>query len=210
MRSLLGAEEDVQFLSDEIHAGPRYHLHAIDLRDLDMDRVSNSSTPRLSQISADTATLIISECCLTYLKPEAADSVIRYFTKQVLKESTPRGLLLYEPINPFDAFGKVMVSNLAYRGIVLQTLQHYGSLEAQISRLNKYGFESGQGAVDLAYLQDKWIDEVDKDRISRLEMLDEIEELDMLMKHYCIAWAWHDGPNTSIWTRWRKIQSQPL
>lgn len=208
MRSLLGAEDDVAFLSDEAHA-PRYHLHAIDLRQLDPNDVKYSAEPRLREIRADTATLIISECCLTYLRSDTADAVITYITTNVLVESTPKGLLLYEPINPFDAFGKVMVSNLASRGIVLQTLQQYGSLEAQISRLKKYGFGSGQGAMDLAYLQENWINEVEKERISRLEMLDEIEELDMLMKHYCITWAWSDGVNAPIWSQWRTIQSQP-
>lgn len=209
LRALSGDDAELLFTEDEIHSS-RYHLHAVDLRSLDAKNQGEySKRPMLTSIRPDLPTLILSECCLTYLNPETADSVIHHFMTQVLQESTPRGLVLYEPINPFDAFGKVMVSNLAARGIVLQTLHKYSSLEAQRARLKMYGFENGQRAVDVSFLHSLWISDTERERISKVEMLDEVEELNLLMQHYCIAWGWHDGGNSSIWNEWQDIEDQP-
>ena len=210
LKALLGGDTDTQFTEDEIHS-PRYHLHAIDLRCLDPNHVDYSKRSILTSIRPDVPTLILSECCLTYLKPETADSVIYHFMTSVLQDATPRGLLIYEPINPFDSFGKVMVSNLAARGIVLQTLHKYSSLEAQRARLRTYGFEQGQRAVDVSFLHSFWISETERERISKVEMLDEVEELNLLMQHYCIAWGWYDGNSSpTMWNEWQNIEDQPL
>ena len=120
---------------------PNYHIHPLDLRTL-QNSVSSSSSPpppEIPHIDPLLPTLLISECCLIYLAPAAADAVANYFTKHLFAPTTPLGIILYEPINPADAFGKVMVSNLAQRGIVLQTLRRYGSLEAQMERMRVYG-----------------------------------------------------------------------
>ncbi|MCJ1244896.1 hypothetical protein MMC30_002097 [Trapelia coarctata] len=184
----------------ELHA-PNYHIHAVDLRTLDREWVRGRSSGggvgaegegKLGHIDPALPTLLISECCLTYLAPDTADAVVRHFIN-VLSPAAPVALILYEPINPFDAFGKVMVSNLAARGIVLQTLQRYHSLEAQRGRMKSYGFVDGQGAVDIDFVWDVWVEAEEKKRMAGLEMLDEVEELNLLAKHYCVAWGWRDG-----------------
>ena len=170
----------------------------MDLRTLDREWVRGRSggsavgEGKLGHIDPSLPTLLISECCLTYLAPDTADAVVRHFIN-VLSPSAPVALILYEPINPFDAFGKVMVSNLAARGIVLQTLQRYHSLEAQRERMKSYGFVDGQGAVDIDFVWDVWVEAEEKKRVAGLEMLDEVEELNLLAKHYCVAWGWRDG-----------------
>jgi hypothetical protein len=204
LSGLLGHEQ-IEWAETGIHSS-HYHLHAIDLRSL-IEAPQEGANEQLNYINAEIPTLIISECCLIYLRPEAADAVVRYFS-EALKPTTPRGLALYEPINPFDSFGKVMVSNLAARGIILQTLEKYSSLDAQMARLKAYGFSSGQRASDVNFLNNKWIGEDEKDRINRVEMLDEVEELTMLMKHYCVAWGWNDGNDPRIWDLWKTFQSQ--
>ena len=202
-------EHDEYVIADtEIHSS-KYHLHAIDLRTLSQGNESSTGAGAISHINPDLPTLILSECCLTYLKPDAADAVVNYFTKAALKPETPVGLALYEPINPFDAFGKVMISNLAARGIVLQTVHKYNSLETQKVRLRSYGLEDGQGAVDADFLHEQWIDAHERERLNTVEMLDEVEELKMLLKHYCVAWGWRDGNDASLWGGWQKIESQP-
>ena len=105
-----------------------------------------------------------------------------------------------------------MVSNLAARGIALQTLHRYDSLDAQVERMKQYGLQDGQGAVDVEFLNEHWIDEEEKGRIASLEMLDEVEELNMLARHYCVAWGWRDGTTDDggggIWEGWRNVRSQ--
>lgn len=52
------------------------------------------------------------------------------------------------------------------------------------------GFNTGMGACDVNFIHDEWIDSKEKERIDRLELLDEREEWVLLAKHYCIAWGW--------------------
>ena len=209
-RALLEDSSTTTWTTNEIH-GSDYHLHAVDLR-----RLSHAAAPPehgevLRQVDPDLPTLLLSECCLTYLKPDAADGVVKHFVSARLSPSTPVGLVLYEPINPSDAFGKVMVANLASRGIVLQTLHKYCSLKAQLARLVAYGLDSGQEAVDVDFLYECWIGGDEKARVAQAEMLDEVEELKLLLQHYCIAWGWRDGSDTGapVWDSWKMLRSQP-
>lgn len=122
-------------------------------------------------------------------------------------------MLLYEPIKPSDAFGRVMVANLAARGIELHTLTQYGSLDAQRERLRKYGFGGGGGggggnmrgegcdsvgagggvrARDVDECWEEGVSAEEKRRVAGLEMVDEVEEWRLLAQHYCVAWGWRD------------------
>lgn len=143
--------------------------------------------------------MIISECCLVYLSPTEAVNVVSYFTRTLFPcsvgegPSTPLALILYEPIRPDDPFGKTMVSNLAARGIQLQTLHRYASLQAQTERLREHGLVSGQAAADVDFIWDKWVSDAEKQRVAGLEMMDEIEEWKLLAAHYCVAWGWREA-----------------
>lgn len=185
---------------DTLHAD-QYHVHPVDLRSLDPSRPAPRS---FDFIDTALPTLLISECCLCYLSPAAADTVALYFTKHLFPNSTPIGLILYEPILPNDPFGKTMVSNLAARGIVLQTLKKYGSLEAQAARMKSYGLE-GTGAASVKALWDKGVEEKEKERVAGLEMVDEVEEWELLAGHYCVAWGWRGGPEDEVWDGWKSM-----
>lgn len=185
---------------DTLHAD-QYHVHPIDLRSLDPSRPAPRS---FDFIDTALPTLIISECCLCYLPPAAADTVALYFTKHLFPDSTPVGLILYEPIHPDDPFGKTMVSNLAARGIVMQTLKKYGSLEAQAARMKSYGLE-GTGGASVKDLWYKGVEEKEKERVAGLEMVDEVEEWELLAGHYCVAWGWRGGPEDEVWDGWKAM-----
>ena len=185
---------------DTLHAD-QYHVHPLDLRDLDPSRPAPRS---FDFIDTTLPTLIISECCLCYLPPAAADAVALYFTQHLFPNSTPVGLVLYEPIHPNDPFGKTMVSNLAARGIVLQTLKKYGSLEAQAARMKSYGLK-GAGGASVKDLWDKGVEDEEKERVAGLEMVDEVEEWELLAGHYCVAWGWRGGPEDDVWEGWKSM-----
>lgn len=95
-----------------------------------------------------------------------------------------------------------MVSNLAARGIVLQTLKKYGSLEAQRERLRMYGFRDGQRCRTVDEIWEG-VDKSEKDRVAGLEMVDEVEEWKLLAGHYCVAWGWRDSEG-DVWSGWRE------
>ena len=170
---------------------PTYYIHPLDLRTL--HTTSSDKPPEtFKHIDPTLPTLIISECCLIYLAPHLADKTATYFTRTFFPPTTPLGLILYEPINPYSPFGKVMVRNLATRGIVLQTLYQYDSLEAQRARLRAYGFEEGQEAQTVDGVWED-VGGEEKGRVAGLEMVDEVEEWRLLAGHYCVAWGWRDG-----------------
>lgn len=179
-------------LSERLHklkeAGNSYHLHAVDLRDFP------ASLPGLE---SDLPTLILSECCLCYMPPEEATAAVKYFTDRI---ASTVGIVIYEPVRPFDAFGRTMVSNLASRGIQMQTLKRYSSLDAQRQRLRLAGFDK-QGARDVHQIweTDAWVPEIEKERIEKLEWLDEVEEWKLLASHYCVAWGWKGDCFDAAW-----------
>jgi [phosphatase 2A protein]-leucine-carboxy methyltransferase len=169
--------------------GCSYYLHAADLRDM---------PPSLPGIEPDLPTLILSECCLCYMPPEQATAAIKFFTDRI---TSPTALVVYEPIRPYDAFGKTMVSNLASRGIHMQTLKRYSSLGAQRQRLRLAGFDK-QGARDVHQIweSNEWIPADERERVERLEWLDEVEEWKLLASHYCVAWGWKGALFDEAWS----------
>lgn len=181
--------------------GSSYHLHAIDLRDL-----TSKSPPLLPDLETETPTLILSECCLCYLPPDTANSVVQYFHMNI---PGSLAMVLYEPIRPFDSFGKTMVSNLGSRGIELRTLKKYFSLDAQRQRLRLSGLKGGQGARDVYQLweSDDWVGKDERERIEKIEWLDEIEEWKLLASHYCVAWGWR---GESFQEAWKDIEGGRL
>lgn len=203
-KSLCGIDfhaSDVEVSQEKtILSSPDYFIHPQDLRSLP------SNVTGLPGIDLSLSTLIISECCLIYLPPEDADSVLQYFTR-IFPPTTALAIVIYEPIRPFDAFGKTMVRNLMERGIQLQTLEKYSGLEEQRQRLKSHGFTAnsegstdGAEAADIDTLWHKWIVPEEKERIEGLEWMDEVEEFVLLAKHYCISWGWRAFEDGSLWS----------
>ncbi|CAD0083202.1 unnamed protein product [Aureobasidium vineae] len=182
---------------------PNYSLHSLDLRDL-----AGSAPLSIPNLASNLPTLLISECCLCYLPPQTTSSILSHFT--TLIPSAPLAIILYEPIRPYDSFGKTMITNLASRGIELQTVRRYYSLAAQRSRLASAGFSSGQGAADVEqiYYGNEWVSEAERDRVERLEWLDEVEEWKLLASHYCVAWGWRDGEEKVFTEAWKNVSGR--
>ncbi|RPB25965.1 leucine carboxyl methyltransferase [Terfezia boudieri ATCC MYA-4762] len=184
---------------------PDYYLHAIDIRLL---KPGLPASPLPDAIETSIPTLILSECCLIYLAPAEADAILTFFTT-VFKLSHPLSIVLYEPIGSDDAFGKVMVQNLATRGIVLQTLKKYSTLSRQKERLRMLGFKGGQAAGDVDWIWENWVGANEKKRLARLEMLDEVEEWKLLARHYCVVWGWKNGEGENVgWEGWKTVAEQ--
>ena len=150
-----------------------YHLHPVDLKDI---------TDGLPGLDTTMQTLFISEVCLIYIDLETVDQIVKW-TSTFDKPS----ILIYEPIGGDDAFGKMMIRNLAQRGLELKTLLRYTTLQAQRQRLVDVGYT--QTHVQTMHDAYTGLPQSDKDRMSGLEMFDEVEEWRMLAEHYCIAYG---------------------
>jgi [phosphatase 2A protein]-leucine-carboxy methyltransferase len=175
-----------------------YICHPLDLRQLSAVRELSA----LRGLRNDVPTLIISECCLCYLEVDVARDVLKWFGDRI----SSLGAVLYEPIGINDPFGQMMVENLAARGIVMPTVQRYKSLADQLGRLKDAGFggeSGGANAITIEDIWDKWISPEERNRVDRLEGLDEVEEWQMLARHYAVAWGWRGSYG---WETWQNLQ----
>lgn len=149
----------------------RYYCHALDLREFSPENLPSHETPLL----------VISECCMCYLSPESAFAVLSFFPERFHRIWA----VLYEPISRNDQFGQVMAENLTCRGLNLQSFQALAKTEANISRLERAGFRN----VSAHSILDEYheLDAAEKTRLSRLEFLDEVEEMNLLLYHYLVV-----------------------
>lgn len=182
------ARDDSGSWSSSPAPGSEYHCHGFDLRGL-----SEPASKTIPGLRPDVPTLLISECCLCYMGQSEASRILSFFTSQI----PTIGTVIYEPIRPNDAFGKVMTSNLAARQISMPTLQQYPEPEDQQERLRTAGFSTVR-AMTIEDIWDQWVGTEEKERLDRLEGLDEVEEWKLLAAHYIVAWGatWEA---TGIW-----------
>lgn len=182
---------------------------------LDLRKLANPShTSALSfplRVNQSLPTLVLSEMVLCYLDAKTSSSILSNLGRHLSFPRTPWGLLIYEPIKPDDAFGRMMIRNLEARGIHLPSLQDYPDLDSQIRRMKDVGF-GGNGdeaelcgseamTVDQIYDSNVWIPEEERERVEGLEWLDEIEEWKMLAGHYAVVWGWREEANDGVFSK---------
>ena len=178
-----------------------YQLHALDLRAVAGISAASSESGEINSLSAIDPvrpTLILSECCLTYLSSSTSVEIVQHFVRPFLASGTPVSIILYEPLNPSDAFGKTMTSNLAARGISLPGLSACPTVDAHRQRLEQCGFEMTGGTL----VREWWHSRVhsnEKERLRSLEGLDEEEEWELLAGHY--GFIWGSSNNTEKWPK---------
>lgn len=174
-------------------AGGEYLCHGLDLRKLheagrkasDEDGEDGDEKESLIPgLRSNIPTLLISECCLCYLSPQEASGALAYFTSRIANLAT----VIYEPIRPHDAFGQVMVSNLAARRIRMPTLSIYREPGDQADRLRAAGFDAVRH-MSIGDIWSAWVGTDEKERLDEVEGLDEVEEWQLLAAHYIVVWG---------------------
>lgn len=172
---------DSSMLSD------RLQIHGLDLREL-----ASFSTYTIPDLEPSLPTMIISEMCLAYLPAPTSSLILRNLLQQ-LPTSRSVEILLYEPLNPNDAFGRTMVQNLAARSIELPGMLELPDLEAHRERLRDVGFKGGSEEWNVRQIWDGWISSEEKERLRGCEMVDEEEEWYLLSEHYGLIWGRRGG-----------------
>ncbi|WFD23111.1 [phosphatase 2A protein]-leucine-carboxy methyltransferase [Malassezia equina] len=146
-------------------------------------------------------TLLLCECVLAYMDKEAADVLLT----QCMQYGPRMSVLCYDMCIAGDAphteasptrFGQVMLQNLRVRHLALpgaRTCTTPNAYQARFEALARATEPSvpmrlTQGAYTLCA---SWraLPSAERERITRLERLDEVEELEMLLGHYCMAWV---------------------
>lgn len=161
-----------------------YHLLGLDLRSLDV-----CGEEKLAFLDKTVPTLVLSECVLCYLTPQDNDKVLTFWKQYMDRVS----VLVYEPMCLGDTFGETMALNLLNRGIDLQSFHKYPDLKSRENHFKALGFHVKLtdmalmgGYSDASY---SWIETKELARVSRLEMIDEVEEIRLLLQHYCLIYA---------------------
>lgn len=118
----------------------------------------------------------------------------------------------YDMINPSDPFGETMLKNIRRRGLHIHGFLDYPSLQHQEERFLKWkdifrariASSSSNNCEQESKKRNKWrcrsrnmlqvynhkdgiINELERKRIEGLEMLDEVEEWNLIMSHYCMT-----------------------
>ena len=136
-------------------------------------------------LKLDVPTLVLSECVLVYIEKKEADKLCSSLGS-ALKDAV---WVTYDMISPYDAFGKVMANNLRSAGYKVPGFTEFHDLNLQMKRF--LDCESWDLATSIKMLDayEKLINKEEKQRISKLEIFDEIEEWSLLMSHYCLTIA---------------------
>lgn len=164
-----------------VDGGGKYSLRVCDLLEKDgLQRVFEETG-----LERQCPTLVIAEIVLVYLEWEAADRVVRESRQWFGGISA---FVNMEHVEPHDAFGKEMVRNIAARGSPLVGIERYPSVEAQTGRLCQLGWPQVKG-MSLLDAFKGCVGREQRLRMNATELLDEVEEWELIMGHYCVVLA---------------------
>ncbi|CAH7687950.1 S-adenosyl-L-methionine-dependent methyltransferase [Phakopsora pachyrhizi] len=181
-----GAEED---LTTDLYS-TSYAMISSDLRQPDR-LIGKLRSNKL--IDSNLPTLIIAELVFVYMLPQQTEDCLRKLSDEFGKDDGGDLMVItYEALNLGDSFSKVMTENLSSRGLTLLGFDNNSTIESQIQRFKSLNFDQivSQDMKKIRTISDWNIDwRSELERIRRLEFLDEVEELELVLKHYCLTWA---------------------
>ncbi|KAF9012542.1 S-adenosyl-L-methionine-dependent methyltransferase [Cyathus striatus] len=188
---------------------PQYHLLPADLRLPPSETLAPLLTSENNPLlSPSLPTLLLFECVLAYIKPEASSRLLKWFIDHVSNSNTTKipgilGCVVYEMFGLNDSFGRVMLNNLKSRNVSLPGVEPYKNFESLPNRFLSTGFITAQ-AVTLRDIRRQYISSDELQRISTLEMLDEVEELELVLQHYAVSWGLFltDPGASAVWKDW--------
>ncbi|KAJ7074545.1 S-adenosyl-L-methionine-dependent methyltransferase [Mycena amicta] len=182
-----------------------YHLLPVDLRLPPTATLAKLLASENDAILSPTLpTLLLFECVLVYMTPEASSAVLRWFVDFFsAAESAALGSIVYEMFRLQDSFGRVMIENLKARNVSLPGAAPYPDMDSLPRRFIDVGFSTAQ-ALTLKDIRKAYISASELERIAHLELVDEIEELDLVLDHYAITWGMYTRRETlqTNWGQW--------
>ncbi|KAJ7471948.1 S-adenosyl-L-methionine-dependent methyltransferase [Mycena latifolia] len=182
-----------------------YHLLPADLRQPPADTLGKLLASESGAILSPTLpTLLLFECVLVYMSPTASSALLQWFIDYFSPSgSGVLGSIVYEMFRLQDSFGRVMVENLKARHVSLPGAEPYPDVASLPSRFLNLGFTAAR-ALTLKEIRKSYIPPAELERISQLELVDEVEELDLVLEHYAITWGLFVPQSASVaaWGQW--------
>ncbi|KAJ1532223.1 hypothetical protein ONE63_000841 [Megalurothrips usitatus] len=162
-----------------LHAG-NYHIVGVDLRQRS-ELITNLEN---CGIDFSLPTLFLAECVLVYIESPLVDEILKWISSNFDSVA----FINYEQINMNDRFGEVMKQNLRLRQCSLSGVSACQNLDSQRQRFSNNDWEGSQ-AWDMVEVYES-IPGAERQRIEKIEFLDEQELLIQLFQHYCICVGW--------------------
>ncbi|GAA5823863.1 hypothetical protein JCM11251_003323 [Rhodosporidiobolus azoricus] len=179
-------------------SSPLYGLLPGDLRSLPsladslLSSTSAQSVPSASDstplLDPSLPTLLLLECVIIYLQPEVTDNVLSWFS-ETFGGATGSAVVSYDPFGLEDQFGTVMKRNLAARNLSLPGAASTPTLSSLIERLRRNGIKGECGALSVKEIREEVVPRKERERIAKIEQIDEVEELNLVLSHYAVAWG---------------------
>eukprot|EP00828_Plagiopyla_frontata_P048846 TRINITY_DN9522_c0_g1_i3.p2 TRINITY_DN9522_c0_g1~~TRINITY_DN9522_c0_g1_i3.p2 ORF type:complete len:181 (-),score=46.08 TRINITY_DN9522_c0_g1_i3:129-671(-) len=129
-------------------------------------------------------TLIFIECVMAYIEPKSTNELF----SEISKRFEFAQILDYEMFNAKDQFGKMMVKNFEIKGCPLIGIDEFESLELIKDRYKKLGFETCE-IYTMLDIYNKYVNQLERQRIEKIEFLDELEEWNIMQSHYFVSLA---------------------
>lgn len=157
-----------------------YRILGLDLRQL--QRLDQALAT--AGLDAAAPTLLLAEAVLTYLEPDNAAALIAWAA-----ERFPNALfVIYEQMNPHDAFGQFMQQHFRQLNSPLHGLDLFPYVEAQQHRFLQAGW-TACNAMDMNEFYRCFLPAEERQRVENLEPFDEFEEWHLKCAHYFILAA---------------------
>ncbi|KAI6645662.1 Leucine carboxyl methyltransferase 1 [Oopsacas minuta] len=171
----------------ELHSD-KYHLISCDIQ--------NTSKMELRLISSgldkDKPILFLCECLLVYIPCIFVQELVTW----VAHNFHTSQFVSYGPVNLSDTFGEVMENNLKRSRCDLLGADLCKSLDTQLDLIKPFQ-KRGVVTMDNVYrnVQDK-----ERRRIEKIELMDEIEPFYQLLSHYCVTIGVNDTSSIGLST----------
>jgi len=187
LQEVFSEEDELKIDGNEAHS-KNYHLLSADLREISV------LESKLNEIGIDKSlpTVFITECVLVYMEPEHSSAIINWAGTN-FKTAL---FINYEQVNMQDRFGQVMIQNLRGRNCELLGASACPDLDSHKQRFLSNNWEKAE-VLDMMNVYN-CLPYNDRTRIERIEFLDEVDLLQQLLSHYCIAWAVNDAAQLGL------------
>jgi len=173
-------------------ATQQYHLIAFDLHKPFSNLLELLTT--YHSFNVDAPTLFVMECVQMYLPELESRNLLKSITNSIKQPF----ISIFDPIIQHDAFGQVMAQNLTKAKIITtssMSLLQTRTLQNHIDKLVQCGFKYVTGC-DFMTCYETILNGEDRTNANMCEMLDEVEEWILIMKHYCFVVAAGGGGGT--------------
>jgi len=165
-------------LRSKVNPSDNYELHEVDLANLArVQDILSRSVDRMQPL------MVISECVFMYLEQNAVKNLLSYMSS--LSEKSH--IMIYDGIH--DSFTNTMKDNLQHSQSIKLNLQ---TNESYLESLRLSGFHSNIFFKSMLEMYNHPEFTTERERISKLMMLDDTEIWDQIMSHYCFVISQND------------------